>query len=54
MSVTTEGNRRSRAVMARLGMVHDASDDFDHPSIAAGEPLRRHVLYRLARPSGGA
>lgn len=54
VSFTAEGNNRSRAVMARLGMVHDASDDFDHPWIAAGDPLRRHVLYRLARPSGGA
>ena len=30
---------------------HDtpANDDFDHPLVAEGHPLRRHVLYRLSR-----
>jgi ribosomal-protein-alanine N-acetyltransferase len=36
--------------MLRLGMTRDPSDDFDHPAIAEGDPLRRHVLYRIARP----
>jgi RimJ/RimL family protein N-acetyltransferase len=35
--------------MQKLGMTHDPRDDFDHPSIAIGHPLRRHVLYRLKR-----
>jgi RimJ/RimL family protein N-acetyltransferase len=48
VSFTTPPNVRSRAVMERLGMTHDAADDFDHPRLAAGHPLRRHVLYRLA------
>ena len=48
VSFTTVGNRRSRAVMERLGMRHDVAEDFDHPSLADGHPLRRHVLYRLA------
>lgn len=43
------GNRRSLAVMERLGMTHDPADDFDHPKFEAGHPLRRHVLYRLPR-----
>jgi len=47
VSFTSETNRRSRAVMERLGMHRDPSDDFDHPAIALGHPLRRHVLYRL-------
>lgn len=47
VSFTVPGNWRSRAVMERLGMVHDPADDFDHPLIARGHPLRRHVLYRL-------
>jgi len=34
-------------VMERLGMTHDPSDDFDHPRIEAGHPLRRHLLYRI-------
>ena len=49
VSFTTAGNERSRAVMRRLGMTHDPADDFDHPALAAGDPLRRHVLYRLPR-----
>ena len=36
-------------VMRRLGMRHDAAGDFDHPRVAEGSPLRRHVLYRLAK-----
>jgi hypothetical protein len=35
--------------MEKLGMTHDAADDFDHPGIAADHPLRRQVLYRLLR-----
>ncbi len=48
VSFTTEGNARSRAVMERIGMTHDPSDDFDHPGLPEGDPLRRHVLYRAA------
>jgi RimJ/RimL family protein N-acetyltransferase len=48
VSFAMVANRRSRAVMERLGMSHDAADDFDHPRLAAGHPLRRHVLYRLS------
>jgi len=46
VSFTTSGNVRSRRVMDRLGMRHNASDDFDHPLLPAAHPLRRHVLYR--------
>ena len=49
MSFTSRTNVRSQAVMRRLGMTHDAADDFDHPRIAVGSPLRPHVLYRLRR-----
>jgi RimJ/RimL family protein N-acetyltransferase len=41
-------NEPSQAVMRRIGMTLDGR--FDHPRIAAGSPLRRHVLYRLERP----
>jgi RimJ/RimL family protein N-acetyltransferase len=51
VSFTAVANTRSRAVMERLGMTHDASGDFDLPSVPAGHELRRHVLYRLR---GGA
>jgi len=46
VSFTAVGNTRSRAVMRRLGMQHDPVDDFDHPGLEDGHPLRRHVLYR--------
>jgi RimJ/RimL family protein N-acetyltransferase len=49
VSFTVPANRRSRAVMERLGMTHDAADDFDHPRLPEGHLLRRHVLYRLKR-----
>lgn len=49
VSFTVPTNRRSRAVMDRIGMTHDARDDFDHPKLAEGHPLRRHVLYRLSQ-----
>ena len=49
VSFTVPHNVRSRRVMERLGMTHDEADDFEHPLLADGHPLRRHVLYRLAR-----
>jgi RimJ/RimL family protein N-acetyltransferase len=49
VSFTVPQNRRSRAVMERLGMLHDLDGDFDHPRLPEGHPLRRHVLYRLPR-----
>jgi ribosomal-protein-alanine N-acetyltransferase len=50
VSFTATGNAKSRAVMRRLGMTHDPAEDFDHPRLAIGDPLRRHVLYRLTGP----
>ena len=50
VSFTTVANRRSRAVMERLGMSHDPDDDFDHPGLPPGHRQRRHVLYRIAAP----
>jgi RimJ/RimL family protein N-acetyltransferase len=47
VSFTSVINLRSRAVMERLGMRRDPADDFDHPRLPEGHPLRRHVLYRL-------
>lgn len=49
ISFTAVQNVRSQAVMGRLGMTHDPADDFDHPALPAGHPLRRHVLYRIRR-----
>jgi RimJ/RimL family protein N-acetyltransferase len=49
VSFTVPANHRSRRVMERLGMTHWPAEDFDHPSLPEGHPLRRHVLYRLSR-----
>jgi RimJ/RimL family protein N-acetyltransferase len=46
-SMTAVLNRPSQAVMLRIGMTPHAL--FDHPKIAAGHPLRRHIVYRLER-----
>lgn len=48
VSFTALSNRRSRAVMERLGMVEDGLT-FSHPSVPNDSPLRVHCLYRLAR-----
>jgi 3-dehydroquinate dehydratase/shikimate dehydrogenase len=47
VAFTSTGNAKSRRVMEKIGMTHDAHEDFDHPGVAEGHPLRRHVLYRL-------
>jgi RimJ/RimL family protein N-acetyltransferase len=46
VSFTVPANLRSRRVMERIGMIHSPADDFDHPALPEGHPLRRHVLYR--------
>lgn len=50
VSLTAAANLRSRRLMERLGMRRDEDGDFDHPLIAPGHALARHVLYRLRRP----
>ena len=49
VAFTAALNLRSQKVMERLGMTHDPNDDFDHPRIPEGDPLRRHLLYRASR-----
>jgi RimJ/RimL family protein N-acetyltransferase len=49
VSFTTPANTRSWHVMEKLGMTRDPGDDFAHPSVAEGHPLRPHVLYRISR-----
>jgi RimJ/RimL family protein N-acetyltransferase len=48
-AITTVENNRSRAVMERLGMIYRSDLDFDHPRLAADDPLLRHVAYELLR-----
>jgi ribosomal-protein-alanine N-acetyltransferase len=49
VSFTVQANVRSRRVMEKIGMSRDSADDFQHPSLPQGHPLRPHVLYRLSR-----
>ena len=49
VSFTVPANLKSRRVMEKIGMRRDPADDFDHPSLPEGHPLRRHVLYRIDR-----
>jgi len=51
VSFTVPDNVQSRRVMERLGMTHNATDDFDNPRLPVGHPLRRNVLYRGKRPA---
>jgi len=50
-SWTSETNLRSQGVMRRLGMVRAPERDFDHPDVALDDPLRRSVVYAIARPT---
>jgi ribosomal-protein-alanine N-acetyltransferase len=49
IAVTATINERSQRVMQRLGMIRDPAADFDHPRVPEGNPLRRHVLFRIHR-----
>jgi RimJ/RimL family protein N-acetyltransferase len=49
-AITTPGNVRSWGLMERLGMTRFPLEDFDHPELEPGDPLRPHILYRIARP----
>ena len=45
LAFTAETNLASQAVMRRIGMTPDPARDFDHPRLAPGHPLRRHVVW---------
>lgn len=46
VTFTTTTNKRSEKLMQRLGFTHMPNEDFDHPKIADGHILQRHVFYR--------
>lgn len=50
-AITVAANTRSWGLMERIGMTRVADADFDHPDLAPGDPLRRHILYRIDRPT---
>ena len=49
-AITVPANERSWGLMIRLGMTRVADGDFDHPAVAEGDPLRRHLTYAIDRP----
>ncbi|MBD9426878.1 GNAT family N-acetyltransferase [Pseudomonas sp. PDM15] len=49
VAFTVPGNVRSWGLMERLGMRRDLADDFEHPGLPVGHPLRAHWLYRIDR-----
>lgn len=46
---TVPANVKSRRVMEKLGMSTAPADDFEHPLVPIGHPLRHQLLYRLTR-----
>ena len=50
VAFTASTNGRSEAVMRRIGMARAPEHDFDHPTLAPGHPLRRHIVYMAQRP----
>lgn len=46
---TSRINDPSQALMEKLGMRSDPAEDFDDVTVPEGNPLRPHVLYRIAR-----
>ncbi|HCJ29915.1 MAG TPA: GNAT family N-acetyltransferase [Pseudomonas sp.] len=53
VAYTAAVNEPSRQLMSALGMQHEARDDFEHPGVPEGHPLRAHVLYRMIRDNWG-
>ncbi len=51
VSFTATLNRKSIRVMEKIGMKRESKDDFLHPLIDDGHPLKPHVLYRLSKTS---
>lgn len=46
-AMTVMANSRSWGLMERLGMTRRADLDFDHPALAADDPLLRHITYSI-------
>lgn len=49
VAYTASSNLPSMAVMRRIGMAPAPAEDFDHPAIAEGHPLSRHVVWEIRR-----
>lgn len=51
VAITVPDNVASWTLMERLGMRRVDGGDFDHPAVPDGSPLKRHILYRIGRPT---
>lgn len=51
VAITAVGNRKSRDLMARLGMAEIEGGTFDHPLFAPDDPCRLSVSYAISRPA---
>jgi RimJ/RimL family protein N-acetyltransferase len=51
VAITVMENRASWTLMQRIGMLRQLDEDFEHPSLPEGHPLRPHILYRIGRPA---
>ncbi len=49
VAMTVPANTRSQAVMQRIGMQRRPDLDFDHPLLAADNPLRPHIATEICR-----
>lgn len=49
ISFTAMSNIPSRRVMEKIGMTRNPKDDFNHPKVPKGNPLRKHIIYRTKR-----
>ncbi len=50
VSFAVHNNRRSTAVMERLGMKREPARDFNHPRVSEATPhLKPHVVYSIRR-----
>lgn len=47
VAFTALPNKPSQRVMEKIGMTR--GEDFDHPMVPDGHPLRRHVVYRIRK-----
>lgn len=50
-AITVPANTQSWGLMERLGMTRYPDEDFDHPQVPDDSPLKRHIVYRIARPA---
>ena len=47
VSFTSKNNLPSQRVMEKIGMTREHENDFDHPAVLDGHPIKPHVFYRI-------